>query len=269
MRITDRFSEKSLLALGDYYVYGLIDPRTNKIFYIGKGTKNRVFEHELESLSCNDSEKLKIKIITEIKSTGLEVEKIIINSDLSETEAFASEASLINAFNYVGDIRLTNIVAGHHSAEALSVDDFEKINGAIELKEKDIKHKILVIKINCLYQESMDSNALYDTVRGVWRASKEKVKNIEYVFGVYKSLIVAVYKPTNWFVCKEAKNRLPRQDIVLTPKTENRLFFVDEGYEQGLPYDGNEEFYIGKSISTLKLNQSAQNPITYLNPINK
>ena len=69
-----------------------------------------------------------------------------------------------------------------------------------------------------------------------------------------------------WFVCKEAKDRLPRQDIVLTPKTENRLFFVDERYEQGFPLDENEEFYIGKSIAGLKLNRSAQNPITYLNP---
>lgn len=42
----DRFSEKSLLSLGDYYVYGLIDPRSKQIFYIGKGTKNRVLEHE-------------------------------------------------------------------------------------------------------------------------------------------------------------------------------------------------------------------------------
>ena len=38
----EKFSEKSLLSLGDYYVYGLIDPRNRKIFYIGKGTGNRV-----------------------------------------------------------------------------------------------------------------------------------------------------------------------------------------------------------------------------------
>lgn len=35
----DRFSEKSLISLGEYYVYGLIDPRTKQIFYIGKGKK--------------------------------------------------------------------------------------------------------------------------------------------------------------------------------------------------------------------------------------
>ena len=31
-------------------------------------------------------------------------------------------------------------------------------------------------------------------------------------------------------------------------------------------FDENESFYIGKSIAGLKLNQSAQNLITYLNP---
>ena len=238
-------------------------------FYIGKGTKNRVFEHEKESLGSPDSEKLKLKTIADIKNAGFEVEKIIINSNLTEEEAFAAEASLINAFNYVGDAGITNIVAGHHSAEALSVDEYERINGAAPLEEKDIRHKILVIKINRLYQRGMDEKVLSDAVCGVWRVSKEKVRTVEYVFGVYNSLIVAVYKPSEWFVCKEAKGKLPRQDIVLTPKTENRLFFVDVRYEQGLPLDENESFYIGKSIAGLKLNQSAQNPITYLYPLEK
>lgn len=52
-------------------------------------------------------------------------------------------------------------------------------------------------------------------------------------------------------------------------ETENRLFFVDERYEQGFPPDENESLYIGKSIAGLKLNQSAQNPITYLYPPEK
>ncbi len=43
--------------------------------------------------------------------------------------------------------------------------------------------------------------------------------------------------------------KLPIQDIVLTPKTENIVFFVDERYEQVFPLDENESFYIGKSIA--------------------
>ena len=59
---------------------------------------------------------------------------------------------------------------------------------------------------------------------------------------------------------------MPRQVKSLTPQTENRIFFVDKNFEQGLPFDENETFYYGKSIKRLKLNQGAQNPITYLNP---
>lgn len=262
----DTFSEKSLLSLGDYYVYGLIDPRTNQIFYIGKGTGNRVFEHEKESLNSPNSDKLKLKTISEINALGLDVKKIIINSNLTETEAFAAEAALINAFNYVSGAMLTNIVAGHHSAEALSVEDFEKIYGAEELREEDVKHKILVIKINKLYRRNMSDDELYDSVRGVWRASMNNARSATYVFGVYNSLIVAVYKPTRWYKCKEAPEKRPRQDDILTPQTENRIFFVDEGFEKGCQHDENEAFYLGKSIAGLKLNQGAQNPITYLNP---
>ena len=156
----EKFSEKSLLALGDYYVYGLIDPRDKKLFYIGKGTGNRVFNHEKESKTSPVSDKLKLKKITEIIESGYEVEKIIINSNLTEAEAYAAEAALINAFNYVSNIGLTNISSGHHSTEAMTVERFEREYGAEILSESDIKHKILVIKINKLYDRNMTREEL-------------------------------------------------------------------------------------------------------------
>lgn len=283
----DGFSEKALMALGECYVYGLIDPRGGKkeIFYIGKGTGNRVFGHEKESLSNPDSEKLKLETIAAIKSEGLEVEKIIINSNLSEQQAFAAEAALINAFRYVGN--LTNIVAGHHSAGALTVEEFERVNGAVDLEEGDIRHRVLVIKINKLYKElrgdkvwipkEIDEKDLYDAVRGVWRMSYKRAQTIDYVFGVYNSLVVAVYKPTAWYVYGENKDKLPREGLDTKDefiKNKDRLFFEDKDFEQALAanqldqaWDENEQFYRWKSIAKLKVNQSAQNPITYLNPL--
>ena len=38
------FRQKVKEPLG-YYVYALVDPRNSKIFYIGKGKENRVFQH--------------------------------------------------------------------------------------------------------------------------------------------------------------------------------------------------------------------------------
>jgi len=134
-----------------------------------------------------------------------------------------------------------------------------------EIKEADIKHRVLVVKINKLYEENADPKQLYDIVRGIWRASKEKVETVEYVFGVYQSLIVAVYKPSRWIVCKDADGKIPRNET-LTPKTKNRLFFVDDGFEQGLPPDENEKFYVNKSIAGIEKIRHAQNPVIYLNP---
>lgn len=51
-----------------------------------------MLEHDKESLCSPDSEKLKLKTIADIKDAGFEVEKIIINSNLTEEEAFVAEA---------------------------------------------------------------------------------------------------------------------------------------------------------------------------------
>ena len=49
---------------GDYYVYGLIDPRDNKLFYIGKGSKDRMYAHrkEMERLMRKDTRGAKMAL---------------------------------------------------------------------------------------------------------------------------------------------------------------------------------------------------------------
>ena len=51
------------------------------------------------------------------------------------------------------------------------------------------------------YRRNMPEDKLYDAVRGLRRASLERVKKIiEFIFRVYNSQIVSVYKPTQWHV---------------------------------------------------------------------
>ena len=260
------FSEKASQALNGYYVYALIDPRTDKVFYIGKGIGDRVFNHEIESNKSPDSEKIKLQTISSIEKAGLNVKRVIVNWGLTESEAFAAEASLINLLNFTSEIKLSNIVAGHHVHESLTVEDFELRYGAEHLKEEDIKHNILVIKINRLFHWNMTPKELYDATRGNWIVSISRARReIDYVFAVYNQLIVAVYKPDEWHYVREMIDA-PRPHEFKNGLDENiarRAYFISKNYET---LDDNQQFYLHKSIAELTVNQSAQNPITYLIP---
>ena len=264
-RSVTQFTELALQQLQGFYVYALIDPRNDQIFYIGKGTGNRVFAHEAESGKSPRSEKAKLQQIQEIESTGHEVKRLILNWGLTEEEAFAAEATLINLMNYISPDALTNAVAGHHVHESLTVEDFELRYGAEHLKPEDIQHNILCIKINRRYHRDITPKELYDAVRGIWRASLNTIrqKHIEYVFGVYNQLIVAVYKPDEWHYVHEQLDapHLNELDADALEKARNRIYFTCVDYEQ---MDENQQYYLHKSIADLKVNQSAQNPITYL-----
>lgn len=261
------FSEKALEHLNGYYVYALIDPRDDRVFYIGKGTGNRVFFHEIQSGKYPESEKAKLQKIREIEESGHEIKRVIVNWGLTESEAFAAEASLINLINFLSGNALTNAVSGHHVHGAMTVEDYEIMHGAEHLRPEDIQHSILVIKINKLYRQGMNAKELYDTVRGHWRASLNTIrkKKIEYVFGVYNQLIVAVYKPDEWHYVHEMIDvpRIEDYEAASLERRKNRVYFISREYEQ---QDENQKFYLHKSIADLKVNQVAQNPISYLAP---
>ena len=261
------FSEKAIEALNGFYVYALVDPRNDKVFYVGKGTGNRVFSHEIESGKSRESEKKKLQHIREIENCGYSVRRLIINWGLTENEAFIAEATLINLLNRMPDIQLTNEVSGHHVHESLTTEEFELQYGAVPLEKEDIKHSILVIKINKLYRRGMSDAELYDSVRGFWAASLKSIeaRKVKYVFGVYNGLILGVYKPDAWHYGYEMIDT-PQRDI-LDPegfeRLKNRVYFVCNDYRN---LDDEGKFYLHKSIVNLKVNQSAQNPISYLSP---
>lgn len=261
------FSEKAIEALNGFYVYALVDPRNDKVFYIGKGTGNRVFSHEIESGKSRESEKKKLQHIREIENCGYSVRRLIINWGLTENEAFIAEATLINLLNRMPDIQLTNEVSGHNVHESLTTEEFELQYGAVPLEKEDIKHSILVIKINKLYRRGMSDAELYDSVRGFWVASLKSIeaRKVKYVFGVYNGLILGVYKPDAWHYGYEMIDT-PQRDI-LDPegfeRLKNRVYFVCNDYRN---LDDEGKFYLHKSIVNLKVNQSAQNPISYLAP---
>jgi hypothetical protein len=91
-----------------YYVYTLAYP-DGRIFYIGKGRRNRINEHELYAKSNRryTYNKLKISTIKEIWDSGHEVVKNKVAFFSQELDAYMYEWAMINMSTYAEE--LTNL----------------------------------------------------------------------------------------------------------------------------------------------------------------
>jgi len=88
-----------------WYVYRLVDPRTNKPFYIGKGNGNRIDAHEQNALDgvCHP----KCLVIKDIWSQNLQIIKEKVAYFWDEQGAYDYEYTLIQE---IGIDNLTNLV---------------------------------------------------------------------------------------------------------------------------------------------------------------
>jgi hypothetical protein len=92
---------------GKYYVYKLIDPRTDEVFYIGKGCGSRIKQHEREAKQ--GIKHPKCDVIIAILNAGLEVKHEIVKSFVKEEAAYKYEKRLISKH---GLNKLTNLSPG-------------------------------------------------------------------------------------------------------------------------------------------------------------
>ncbi|MBQ9452365.1 MAG: GIY-YIG nuclease family protein [Desulfovibrio sp.] len=93
-----------------FYVYCLIDPRNEEIFYIGKGIGGRVLKHEERTRRGVLQNKAKVKRIQEIFSIGKEVTRRVLFCSESEEVVLAVEDDTIHELAPLG---LTNILGGN------------------------------------------------------------------------------------------------------------------------------------------------------------
>lgn len=77
------------------YVYVLIDPRSDRIFYVGKGTGDRARQHEREAALDRGVNEAKRATIRSIHADGLRAVIGIVGSGLTESEALRLERALI------------------------------------------------------------------------------------------------------------------------------------------------------------------------------
>lgn len=232
-----KFSEEVIKSL-QYYVYRLVDPRSNKTFYIGKGKGDRIFQHvENAKKTKDEDDSLKIKTINDIQDSKKNVIQVIHRWGLCETTAFELEAALIDAYE-----DLTNIAPGRRSdVSPLPVEQIQELLGIKETAK--FEHNVLIIKIT---QDSItkQNNNIYEAVRKAWKISPKNANKANYVLAVCNGVIKEAFTLTGkWH---ESTNEPGRYE-----------------FEGKSAPDEIQCLYKNKLIPQEYRTQSAANPIRY------
>jgi len=183
-----------------YYVYALRDPRDRKVFYIGKGTGNRILQHVAEAGEDTNAaaESQKLATIQEIESSGHSVEHLFIRYGLEdEATAFIVEQAVIDAFRAAG-LDLDNQVKGHHSEEfgLASLDAVLAKYGADPLPRID--QPIIMLKINRLWKSDMSPVEVMDATHGYWKIGPDSRELARYALGIAFGIVRGVYRIGRW-----------------------------------------------------------------------
>lgn len=190
-------TQEYLDKLGGWYVYALVNPIDNLIFYVGKGCGNRVFAHANAALSADEETGSdKLKTIRAIKAKGLEVHPLILRHGLKEKEAFIVESVLIDLFTNPITKKLhikanmTTLQAGHDMRELgiRSTEDLEAQYGSEPLG--DTNDRLVIVNINSTYNKA----DIYTATRGTWRLNKSRADNADYILSEYRGVVRAVFQ---------------------------------------------------------------------------
>ena len=221
------FSQRTIEALA-YYVYALVDPRDNRIFYIGKGCGNRVFQHAKDSLNEND-QSLKLDIIRDILREGKQVCLYILRHNLTEETAYVVESVLIDLLTYSKfntTNLLANVVAGHHQWDE-GIKNTDEINSLYNCMKIEVNpgDTLLLVSLNKSFDQSKANGVyrrpdIYEATRKYWQIRKNAPQEIKYVLGVYKGIVRSVIEVESWQWTRVAEDgtRFKRDRCIFTGK---------------------------------------------------
>ena len=192
------FSKKSIESL-KHYVYALVDPETEEIFYIGRGKGNRGLSH----LRKNDNdESEKRKTIAGIRARGQKPRLDIIRYGLDSKSVIEVEAAIIDSLG-LGNI--TNEIRGFDTSRGrTNSKDLNTQLGGKPLNVNDIKDNVILF---FCHKSLSEGNNHYDSTRQFWRLSENRVKKVksngelhyEYAFTMKGNTVLDVYKILQWF----------------------------------------------------------------------
>jgi hypothetical protein len=209
-----------------WYVYALQDPRDGKLFYVGKGRGNRVFQHAQAALATQQDHEMspKIELINAIHDAGLQVGTFILRHGISsESAAYDVESAVIDAMRLLDPALdndrfvLTNLVLGHHHASRGLASTDVVISLFDAPPTPDIMDPVLLIKIPGLWHPSMSAEELYRATRFWWKIGPRREK-AKYAFSINRSVIREVYSIEGWRAWTDEESDRPGHDEMGLPR---------------------------------------------------
>jgi hypothetical protein len=230
-----------------WYVYLYVDPRNEKIFYVGKGKGKRILAHFDDP---RDSDKT--RTISELAAAGLRPRLDMLAHGLKDEEtAFRIEAAVIDVLR-LGE--LTNAVRGWKSLQ-LGRMTLEELVGYYAAKPITITHPVLLIRINKLYRHNMLPLELQEATRGIWKVGPRR-SGAKYAFAVFEGVVREVYEVRRWHPART----LPYKTRDLSARDARGRWEFD-----GVVADSAiRDMYRGRSVQSY-LKHGNQSPTVYVN----
>jgi hypothetical protein len=224
------------------YVYLLVDPRTGRPFYVGRGRNDRCFRHVRAARAGADRQAKypMLERIREIESGERAVRIDILRHGLNPDEALLVEAAAHEALGLPGSPEL-----GPQRRTAVEV-------GSLLAKRAKIKrgHQLVLLRVG-----AAGADTAYDRVRHDWRIGRrwtdpEFPRAPRWAAVVAGDLIAAVYRIEGWRQAGPASG----QDAHRSP---DRFSFT------GSPDPELERRYVGRSVAAYG-GAGARSPVTYV-----
>jgi hypothetical protein len=230
------------------YVYLLRDPRDRKLFYVGKGTGDRVFAHARDAAAIPEEsvKQQKIQLIHEIHHAGHAVITEFLRFGLDAMTAYEVEAA---AIDLVGVENLLNEVDGHASNER----GFMRTDAAFDLAADPVEITVaaLLIRPSRQWSRDLSMNELYEATRKWWVLGPKRAR-AKYALAVANGIVRGAWRIDEW-VPRGPGDDGAEADTV----TRTRWGFI-----------GSEapelNSYLGKSVRHI-WKKGAQSPVRYQN----
>jgi len=172
-----------------FYVYVLIDPRTKKPFYVGKGTGNRWFDHIRDAATGVQTRKA--RVIHDILLSGRPPDVVIHRHGLDEATALAIEAALIDVY---GLQSLLSEIHGHGvEFGRASVDEIRDRYAATPLDVPEGTRSVF-LKVDRYWSRALSAEELYECTRMYWPGRPRQTRVGAVACAVAGGLVREVYQ---------------------------------------------------------------------------